>query len=171
MNNKAYNGITTLEGIWHNYGMYSGTLTRVLLNYITPILFNDASQLRTNSYLKWRHTPLANPSPKPDDAGPIVRRPMGLLITSGCDTAWEQTRVCSDASSTVMQCLWPLCHTGGKVNFKVICHTSLKVSVCDKANLYFQYIQGPVGQVKQNRALDYHDLILHVVPKWPTVLY
>jgi hypothetical protein len=24
--------------------------------------------------------------PNPDDAGPIVRRPMGLPITAGCDT-------------------------------------------------------------------------------------
>jgi hypothetical protein len=24
----------------------------------------------------------------PGDAGPIVRRPMGLPITAGCDTAW-----------------------------------------------------------------------------------
>ena len=31
------------------------------------------------------------PGPNPDDAGPIVRCPMGLPITSGCDTAWNQT--------------------------------------------------------------------------------
>ena len=28
--------------------------------------------------------PPAKPSPNPDDAGPIVRRPMGLLVTAGC---------------------------------------------------------------------------------------
>ena len=27
------------------------------------------------------------PKPNPDDAGPIVRRPMGLPIMAGCDTA------------------------------------------------------------------------------------
>jgi hypothetical protein len=42
--------------------------------------------------------------------GPNVRCPMGLPITAGCDTAWNQTRVCSDASSTEMQCLGPLRH-------------------------------------------------------------
>jgi hypothetical protein len=28
---------------------------------------------------------------------------MGLLITAGCDTAWDRTRVYSEASSTEMQ--------------------------------------------------------------------
>jgi hypothetical protein len=37
---------------------------------------------------------------QPDDAEPILCRPMGLPIAAGCDTAWKQTRVCSDASST-----------------------------------------------------------------------
>jgi hypothetical protein len=41
--------------------------------------------------------PPAKLSPNPDDAGPIVCRPMGLSITAGCDTAWDQPRVCSDA--------------------------------------------------------------------------
>ena len=35
---------------------------------------------------------LPQPSPNPYDAGPIVRRPMGLPITASCDTAWNQTR-------------------------------------------------------------------------------
>jgi hypothetical protein len=35
--------------------------------------------------------PPAKPSPNPDDAGPIVHRPMGLPITAGCDTARERT--------------------------------------------------------------------------------
>ena len=44
---------------------------------------------------------------------PIVHRPMGLPITAGCDTAWNRTRVCSDASSTEMQCCATRerCHT------------------------------------------------------------
>jgi hypothetical protein len=41
----------------------------------------------------------------PDVAGPIVRRPMGLPITSGCDTARIRTRDISDATSTGRQCL------------------------------------------------------------------
>jgi hypothetical protein len=28
------------------------------------------------------------PRPNPDDTGPIVRRPIGLPITAGCDAAW-----------------------------------------------------------------------------------
>jgi hypothetical protein len=50
------------------------------------------------------------PRPNRDDAGPIVRRPMGLPITARCDTAWIRTRDCSDASCTEMQCLRSLCH-------------------------------------------------------------
>ena len=52
------------------------------------------------------------PNPNPDGAGQIVRYPMGLPITAGCDTAWNQTRVGSDASSTEMQCLRPLRYSG-----------------------------------------------------------
>ena len=57
--------------------------------------------------------PRAKPSPNQDYAGPIVCRPMGLPITSGCDTTRDRIRVCSDASSTAMQCLRPLRHSGG----------------------------------------------------------
>ena len=32
----------------------------------------------------------AKPSPSPDDAGPIVRRPMGLPVVAGCDRAWTE---------------------------------------------------------------------------------
>ena len=34
---------------------------------------------------------------------PIVQRPMGLPIRAGCDTAGDESKVCSDASSTEMQ--------------------------------------------------------------------
>ena len=54
--------------------------------------------------------------PNPDEAGPIVHRPMGLPITAGCDTAWNQTRVCRDYSSTEVQCLTPLRHSGALAN-------------------------------------------------------
>jgi hypothetical protein len=41
---------------------------------------------------------------------------MGLPMTAGCDTAWNQIRVSSDASSTEMQCLRPLRHSGPQDN-------------------------------------------------------
>jgi hypothetical protein len=53
----------------------------------------------------------------PDNAGPIVRRPIDFPITASCDTAWNQTGVCSDASNTEMQCLRPLCHSGAPYCF------------------------------------------------------
>jgi hypothetical protein len=34
-----------------------------------------------------------------DNAWPIVRHPMGLPVTARCDTAGDQTQVCSDASA------------------------------------------------------------------------
>ena len=51
----------------------------------------------------------------------LTRTMLGQLCTpswvsrpaAGYDTAWDQTRVCSDASSSVMQCLRPLYHSGG----------------------------------------------------------
>jgi hypothetical protein len=52
------------------------------------------------------------PRPDPNNAGPIVRRPMGLSITADCETAWNQTRVYSDSFSTEMQCLRLLRHSG-----------------------------------------------------------
>ena len=48
----------------------------------------------------------------PNDNGAIVRRPIGLPITAGFDAARDQTRVCSDTSSTEMQCTRPLRHSG-----------------------------------------------------------
>ena len=50
--------------------------------------------------------------PTPVDAGPIVRRHMGLPIMAGCDTTWFRTRDCSDTSCTEMQCLRLLHHLG-----------------------------------------------------------
>ena len=55
----------------------------------------------------------AKPSPNPDDAGLIVRSLMGLLVAAGCNTARDQTRVCSDISSTATQCLSPRASRGG----------------------------------------------------------
>jgi hypothetical protein len=46
--------------------------------------------------------PPAKPSPNSDDAGPIVRRPIGLQILAGCDTTRDRTQVCCDASSTAL---------------------------------------------------------------------
>ena len=44
------------------------------------------------------------PQPNPDNAGPIVCRPMGLPITARCDTAWNRTRDCSAMSCTERHC-------------------------------------------------------------------
>uniref|UniRef100_A0A8C7QQP8 FYVE, RhoGEF and PH domain containing 4a n=1 Tax=Oncorhynchus mykiss TaxID=8022 RepID=A0A8C7QQP8_ONCMY len=49
-----------------------------------------------------RTTRLAKPSPNPDDAGPIVHCLMGLPGAASCDTAQDQTRICSNASSTAV---------------------------------------------------------------------
>jgi hypothetical protein len=53
---------------------------------------------------------------------------------AGCDTAWNRTRVCSDASSTEMQCLRPLHHPGAQNNHKnvltfysIVCKQSVSV--------------------------------------------
>ena len=54
---------------------------------------------------------LPRPNPNPDDVVPIVRRLMGLPITASCDTAWNWTRVCRDASNTEMPYLRPLRHS------------------------------------------------------------
>ena len=35
---------------------------------------------------------------------------MGLTVMAGSDTAWDRTRVCSDALNIVLQCLRPLLH-------------------------------------------------------------
>jgi hypothetical protein len=59
------------------------------------------------------------PLPNPNDAGPIVYRPMGLPIMASCDTAWNQTRVCSDTSSTEMQCIRPL-GSSWLINFNLL---------------------------------------------------
>uniref|UniRef100_A0A4W5NP36 Arrestin, beta 2a n=1 Tax=Hucho hucho TaxID=62062 RepID=A0A4W5NP36_9TELE len=58
------------------------------------------------------------PRPNPDDAGPMVRRPMGLPI---------RTRDCSNASCTEMQCLRPLHHSGAQllnylVSYNIMIH-------------------------------------------------
>ena len=50
-----------------------------------------------------------------NDAGPNVRHPMDLLIAAGCDTVGNLTRICSDASSTEMQCLRLLHHSGAHI--------------------------------------------------------
>jgi hypothetical protein len=51
-------------------------------------------------------------TPNPNGFGTIVHCPLGLSITAGCDTARERTRNFSGASSTAMQCLCPLRHSG-----------------------------------------------------------
>ena len=46
--------------------------------------------------------------PEPNPSLTAGRRPTGLPITAGCDTARDRTQVCSDASSTVLQTAAPL---------------------------------------------------------------
>ena len=60
-----------------------------------------------------RTSPTAKPTSNPADAGPIVRRPMGLPVAAGCDRAWTRTRISSGTASNAMQCLRPLGHSGG----------------------------------------------------------
>ena len=81
----------------------SGNRTEFLFVFIQP------GKAVKNKFL---FTMTAYPGPNLDDAGPIVHRPMGLPITAGCDTAWNQTMVYNDASITAMQCLRPLSHSG-----------------------------------------------------------
>jgi hypothetical protein len=45
------------------------------------------------------------PRPNPDDAGPIVRRPMVLPVMARCFTAWIRTRDSRDTCCNEMQCL------------------------------------------------------------------
>ena len=60
-----------------------------------------------------RTSQLAKPFPNLDDAGPVVHHLVGFPVAASCDTAWDQTRICSNTASTVMQGLRPLCHSGG----------------------------------------------------------
>ena len=53
---------------------------------------------------------------------------MGLSITAGCYTARNQTRVCSDASSTEMQCLRPLCHSGEMLEKKNVLYQKIQLN-------------------------------------------
>jgi hypothetical protein len=75
---------------------------------------------------------LAKPSPNPDDAGPIVRRPMGLPVVSSCDRAWTQTQNLSSSTASIeMQCLRPLRHSGGLSGvFMNACMICVYVRVC-----------------------------------------
>ena len=55
----------------------------------------------------------AKASPNLDNAGPIVRRLMGLPVVASCNTDRYRTSICSNAVCAVMQCLRPLCYSGG----------------------------------------------------------
>ena len=78
--------------------------TAIIIIYYLLNLFLTLKSIK-DKFLPYNDgLPRPNPFSNPNATGPIVRRPMGLPITSGCDTARDQTRVCSDASSTEMQC-------------------------------------------------------------------
>jgi hypothetical protein len=93
----------------------------------TQLVIVSECMLRHNGT---RTSQTAKPFPNPDDAGPIVHRLMGIPVD--CDTAQDQTQVCRDTSSTAMQdtivqCLRPLCHSGGPVkgNLKAIAYNDI----------------------------------------------
>ena len=73
---------------------YNMTFTSVMGSSYSKnmYIFNFASQLRTNYYLQWQ--------PIPDDAELILHHPMGILITTSWESAWNWTGVFSDASNT-----------------------------------------------------------------------
>ena len=48
--------------------------------------------------------------------GQTLTRTTLCPITAGCDTSWNRTRVCSEASSTDIKCLRSLCHSGALVS-------------------------------------------------------
>ena len=96
--------------------------------------------------------------------GPIVCRPMGLLITASCDTALDQTRVCSDASSTAMQCLRPLRHYGGwKMCFFMSCLfsfppllTTMCLNVGKELCLLFPHLDDTALSIPLNNLLSWY---------------
>jgi hypothetical protein len=74
----------------------------------------------------------AIPSPNPDDAGPIVCRPMGLPVTAATEPG--QTRISSGTASTVMQGLRPL-RPLGRTQYEScmiakVCHYFLVMCIC-----------------------------------------
>ncbi|CDQ56939.1 unnamed protein product [Oncorhynchus mykiss] len=57
---------------------------------------SQAGKLSELKYMFYKQIRIYNDClhrPNPDDARPIVRRPMGLTMKAGCDTAWIQTTV------------------------------------------------------------------------------
>ena len=63
--------------------------------------------------------------------GQLCSALMGLPITAGCDTAWNRTRVFTNVSSTQMQCLRPVCHSGAsqaQVGLGALLHSRFQVS-------------------------------------------
>ena len=72
-----------------------------------------------------KNTPASQPSPNLDDAGSIVHP-----VTASCDRAWTQTRISSDTASTVMQCLRPLCQSGGPDKHLLMTRISWRQPLC-----------------------------------------
>jgi hypothetical protein len=76
----------------------------------------------------------AKPSPNPDDAGPVVLRPIGLPVAAGCDRSWTQPG--SRVAQLAVQCLRPLRHSGGRSKDSDLCLDSV-VSSRSSLHLYF----------------------------------
>jgi hypothetical protein len=85
--------------------VYSTILT---LNSKMFYLFNQASQLRTNTYLEWEPT-----SAKPEQCWANCALPYGTCNQGRLWYSLDLNQgVCSDTSCTEMQCLRPMRHSG-----------------------------------------------------------
>ena len=88
------------------------TIKKAKCQYRTKIESYTSSEVRRMFYLTRQDPDGVWPTPAKFGRCWANCRPMGLPIMSDCDTAWNRTRVCSDASSTEIQCLRPLRHYG-----------------------------------------------------------
>ena len=109
------------ESVWNDRTiiMHISHKDNLLVNvFLLCYLTSPEQILIYNDDLPW-------PNPNPGDAGPIVCCPMGLPNTADYNTAWKRTSVCSDASSTEMQRLRLLRHSGASCIQMLGKHTSI----------------------------------------------
>ena len=79
----------------------------------------------------------------PDDAEQIVRRHMGLPVVAGCDTARDRTRICSVASSTVMQCSLALSSSAEARSKRIVLEIGATIWPAAKLFIGFSFILSP----------------------------
>jgi hypothetical protein len=82
----------------------AGLLARVAKKKPYLRLANKKKRLRWGKEHRHWTEELCLEGQHPDNAGPIVHRLMGLPVTACCETAWDQTQVSNDTSSTAMLC-------------------------------------------------------------------